>query len=92
VLIALDWKSELAADGAQFRQRNVAKFRAAEPEIAEPEGKLVVGVEFSQEPGAMSVGCEKLDDGFEVERALIVVDGRRVGNGRWRGVGRVVLE
>jgi hypothetical protein len=75
VFVALDGESELAADGAQFGGRHVAEFRAAEPEIAQAEGEFVVGVEFGEEPGALSVLREELDDGLEVDHPLIVVDG-----------------
>ena len=34
----------------------------------------MVGVEFGEEPGALSVGGEKFDDGFEVEGLISPVD------------------
>jgi hypothetical protein len=75
VFVALDGESELAADGAQLREGHVAEFGAAESKVAEAEGELVVGVEFGEEPGALGVWGKELDDGFEVDRTLVVVDG-----------------
>jgi hypothetical protein len=75
VFVALDGESEVAADGAQFRQANVAELWFPHSEIAEAEGELVVGVEFGDEPGALGVRSEELDNGLEVDRALVVVDG-----------------
>jgi hypothetical protein len=43
-------------------------------QIAEAEGDVVVGVEFAEEPGALSVGGEKFDDGIEVEGLISPVD------------------
>jgi hypothetical protein len=73
--VALDGETEFAADGGQFDEADVAEFRLAHPEIAEAEGKVADGVEFRQEPGALSVGGEELDDGFEVDRRFVFVDG-----------------
>jgi hypothetical protein len=40
VQIALQRKSQRAADGGEFEQAHVAEFRLAEPEIAKTEGQI----------------------------------------------------
>jgi len=46
VAIALDGKAELAANGLQFGQADVAQLWAAKAKIAETESETTVGIEF----------------------------------------------
>ena len=75
VQVVLDRKLELAADGLQFHEADVAKLGATETKIAEAKGELAGGVEFHKEPGALCVRREKFDDGLEVQRLVPSVDG-----------------
>ncbi len=45
------------------------------PRSQRPKASPWSGVEFGEEPGALGVRGEELDDGLEVDRALVVVDG-----------------
>jgi len=72
VPITLNRKPQLAADRRQLGERDVAQFWTSKPKITETEEKSLV--ELRQESGALGVGREEFDDGFEVECGLIVVD------------------
>src|ERR1019366_2237938 len=75
VQIALQRKSQRAADGGEFEQAHVTEFRLAESEIAKTERQIDIRVELRQEPGGIAVGGEKLHDGLEVEALVLAVDG-----------------
>ena len=79
VQIALQRKSQRAADGGEFEQTHVTEFRLAEPEIAKTERQIDIRVELRQEPGGIAVGGEKLHDGLEVEALVLAVDGGALG-------------
>jgi hypothetical protein len=67
VPITFDGKAEFAAYGLQFDEAYVAELGLAHAEIAESEGETAVGIQLGEEPGALRVGGEEFDDGFEVE-------------------------
>ena len=69
--IALERKAQRAASGSEFR------LPAAE--VAETEGQMAVRVQLRGEPGGVAVGCEDLDDGFEVDGLVLAVDGGALG-------------
>jgi hypothetical protein len=71
--IALERKAQRAASGSEFR------LPAAE--VAETEGQMAVRVQLRGEPGGVAVGCEDLDDGFEVDRAFLLVEGGALSAG-----------
>src|ERR1035441_8529969 len=73
VQIALQRKSQRAADGGEFEQAHVTEFRLAEPEIAKTERQIDIRVELRQEPGGVAVGGEKLYDGFDIEALRLAV-------------------
>src|ERR1039457_3169877 len=68
---ALERKAQRAASGSEFR------LPAAE--VAETEGQMAVRVLLRGEPGGVAVGCEDLDDGFEVDGLVLAVDGGALG-------------
>ena len=68
VEVTLERKPERAARGGELVQAHVAEFLLPEAEIAEAEGEIfAIRVQLRQEPGAVAVGGEDLDDGFEVD-------------------------
>jgi hypothetical protein len=76
VEIALEGQSQGAADGGELVEAHVAEFGLAQVELAETEGEiLAVRVQLREEPGGVAVRGEELDDGFEVDRALLLVKG-----------------
>ena len=75
VQVAFDRKAEFAPDAAKLREAYVAEFGAAHAEIAEAEGEVGAFVDFGEEPGALGVGGVELDDGLEVERLVLSIDG-----------------
>src|ERR1017187_8055231 len=79
VQIALQRKSQRAADGGEFEQAHVTEFRLAEPEIAKTERQIDIRVELRQEPGGVAVGGEKLYDGFDIEALVLAVDDSALG-------------
>ena len=65
--------AQFAANRREFRKCHISKLWFPHAEIAEAEGQTAVGIEFRQEPGALCVGREELDDGFEVECVVAFV-------------------
>lgn len=52
VKVALDGQAHRTAQGLEFGQADIAEFRLAETEVAQPEGEVgVVGIEFREQPG-----------------------------------------
>jgi hypothetical protein len=80
VQIALDGKLELVAYGAKLREADVAELGAAHAEIAEAEGEVGAFVDFGEQPGALGVRGKEFDDGLEVERLVLSVDGGSLRN------------
>ena len=72
VKIALERTPERAAGGSKLVQAHVAEFRRAEAEVAETEGEIAVGVQLREGLGGVAVAGEDLDDGFEVDGALLL--------------------
>ena len=76
VQIALQRKSQRAADGGAFEQAHVAEFRLSEAEVAESECEmLAVRVQLRKEPSGVAVCGEEFHDGFEVDSAGLLVKG-----------------
>lgn len=68
-------KPEGAARGGKLREADVPECGFAQAEMGEAECQVDVGGEFGEEPGTVPVrGCE-LDDGFELQRLVLAVDG-----------------
>ncbi len=55
-----------------------SEFGRSHTEVAKAEGD-VIETEFSEEPGALRVGREELDDGSEVDVGLLVVHADNLG-------------
>jgi hypothetical protein len=79
VQIALERKSQRAAGSGELEEAHVTEFGFTETEVAKSEGQIDVGVELGQEPGGVAVGGEELDDGLEVEGAMLLVEGGALG-------------
>ena len=60
-------------------QAHVAEFRLPETEIAETKSEVAVRVQLRQEPGGVAVGGKELDDGFEVDGVLLLIEGGALG-------------
>jgi hypothetical protein len=66
--VALDRKVERAAERFELRDRDIAKFREADPQITEAKGDVgIVRVEFREEPGRLGVRGEEFDDRAKVD-------------------------
>ncbi len=74
VQVALDGESQFAAHGAKFDEADIAEFRLAHSEIAEVECEVGAFVDFREEPGALGVRREKLNDGLKVKCSGVLVD------------------
>jgi hypothetical protein len=72
MLVTLDGKAERAAQGAELGHADESQFGESDSEIAKTEGD-VVAAELGEEPGALGIGCEELDDGLEVQVGQRVV-------------------
>jgi len=72
VFVELDGEAERTAEGAELGHADESQFGHAHAEIAETE-RDVIAAELSEEPGALGIGGEELDDGFEVDIGLAAV-------------------
>ena len=72
VHVALDGEAEWTAEVAQFVHAHESQFWRSHAEVAQAEGDVIES-ELGEEPGALRIRREELDDGFEVDVGLFVV-------------------